>query len=254
MYKIPENKRRILEDLIKGYNETMLLTYIQGHMGTAYADDIGNPKSAKILVGDFCFFVGELNKELVESKEGMKENFAIMTSNNEKWNDLIEEVYKNTNKKITRYAIKKEKDIFDRAYLEKIVENLDSKYEMKLIDEEIYDKVMREDWSKDLCAQFNNKEDFCKRGLGFVALENNKVIAGASSYSAYNEGIEIEIDTKKEYRRKGLALACGAKLILECLDRNLYPSWDAHNLVSVALSEKLGYNFDYEYIAYEVWW
>ena len=51
----------------------------------------------------------------------------------------------------------------------------------------------------------------------------------------------------------GLASVCGAKLILECQERKLYPSWDAQNLWSVALAEKLGYHFSYEYTAYEVW-
>ena len=66
------------------------------------------------------------------------------------------------------------------------------------------------------------------------------------------EGIEIEIDTREDHRRKGLAYACGAKLILECLKRGLYPSWDAQNKWSVALAEKLGYHFDHEYTAYEI--
>lgn len=74
-----------------------------------------------------------------------------------------------------------------------------------------------------------------------------------SSYSGYHGGIEIEIDTKEEYQRKGLAYICGAKLILECLERGWYPSWDAQNKWSVALTEKLGYHFDYEYEAYEIW-
>ena len=63
---------------------------------------------------------------------------------------------------------------------------------------------------------------------------------------------EIQIDTKEEYRRKGLALICGAKLIIECLNKELYPSWDAQNMESVKLSEKLGYHFDKEYTAYEI--
>ena len=52
--------------------------------------------------------------------------------------------------------------------------------------------------------------------------------------------------------RKGLAYACGAKLILECIKNGLYPSWDAQNKWSVALAEKLGYHFSHEYIAYEI--
>ena len=76
--------------------------------------------------------------------------------------------------------------------------------------------------------------------------------SGASSYSAYSGGIEIEIDTKPEHRRQGLAYACGARLILECLERGLYPSWDAQNRISAALAVKLGYNFSHEYTAYEI--
>ena len=62
----------------------------------------------------------------------------------------------------------------------------------------------------------------------------------------------IEIETREDYRRKGLAYICGAKLILECLKREWYPSWDAQNKWSVSLAEKLGYHFAYEYTAYEV--
>ena len=39
-------------------------------------------------------------------------------------------------------------------------------------------------------------------------MKNGKPVSGASSYSALQGGIEIEVDTKKEYRRKGLAFAC----------------------------------------------
>mgnify|MGYP002508384539 CR=1 FL=1 len=60
-------------------------------------------------------------------------------------------------------------------------------------------------------------------------------------------GAEIRLDQGVPVRRpgrqdgRGLATACGARLILECLDRGLYPSWDAIDLRSAALAEKLGY-------------
>ena len=38
----------------------------------------------------------------------------------------------------------------------------------------------------------------------------------------------------------------------EWLDHGLYPSWDAQNLWSVALAEKLGYHFEHAYTAYEI--
>ena len=53
-------------------------------------------------------------------------------------------------------------------------------------------------------------------------------------------------------RNRGLASACGAALILECLERGLYPSWDAHTEISAALAEKLGYHVSHPYVVYEV--
>ncbi len=42
------------------------------------------------------------------------------------------------------------------------------------------------------------------------------------------------------------------RVILQCLDEGLYPSWDAQNMISVHLAEKLGYEYDHEYMVYEV--
>lgn len=110
-----------------------------------------------------------------------------------------------------------------------------------------------ETWSADLVSQFSDYETYHKLGLGMVICQNNMIVSGASSYSRYREGIEIEIDTEEEYRRRGLAYVCGAKLILECLNRNLYPSWDAQNEFSVSLAEKLGYHYSHTYTAIEIW-
>lgn len=54
-------------------------------------------------------------------------------------------------------------------------------------------------------------------------------------------------------RRRGVALACCARLILTCLDRGLYPSWDAANLESVALARRLGLPAAGPYDAWELY-
>lgn len=54
------------------------------------------------------------------------------------------------------------------------------------------------------------------------------------------------------HAKRVLRYACGAKLILNCLERGLYPSWDAQNKWSLALAEKLGYHFSHTYTAYEI--
>ena len=82
-----------------------------------------------------------------------------------------------------------------------------------------------------------------KYGLGVIIMKDGEPVSGASSYSGYIGGIEIQIDTREDHRRKGLARICGAKLILECLKRGWYPSWDAQNMWSVALDRKAGVSF-----------
>ena len=60
------------------------------------------------------------------------------------------------------------------------------------------------------------------------------------------------VPARWEERRKGFAKVVSAALILLCLEEGLYPSWDAQNMISVHLAEKLGYELDHEYMVYEV--
>ena len=118
---------------------------------------------------------------------------------------------------------------------------------MRQIDRGLYGQCLESGWAADFVSCFGGWEPYERWGLGFVARKDGALAAGASSYTAYGGGIEIEVDTKEEFRRQGLAAACGARLILACLDRGLYPSWDAANLASVGLAEKLGYTPGEEY-------
>ena len=222
-------------------------------MGTAYTNNMENSESAQIIIGDFCFFGGMPEEKLVKHKpEFLKSDFIIMIPQNEKWSELIEKVYDVRAKKVERYALKKEKDVFNKEKLQKIVDGLKEPYEIKMIDKEIYIQIQKSEWAGDLCSQFKDYQDYKFRGIGAAVLKNGEIVSGASSYTVYNEGIEIEIDTKIDERRRGLASVCGAKLILACLNKNLYPSWDAQNKWSLALAEKLGYHFDKAYTAYEI--
>lgn len=234
--------------LFDGLNEPLIWSCLQGHMGHMVGDDNINPKSALIDVGDFCFFVGKPNPILFSSISGSK----LLIPKDKSWESLIEKHYDKQVKKRLRYAIKKEPNIFNKELLNSYISKLDNCYELKLFNEEIFHLALKEDWSRDLCSQFKDYSDYKKRGIGVAILHQGELVSGASPYAVYSGGIEIEIDTKPEYRQKGLATVCGAKLILECLAQNLYPSWDAHDLRSVALAEKLGYHLERSYVTYEL--
>ncbi|WP_081778696.1 GNAT family N-acetyltransferase [Butyrivibrio proteoclasticus] len=128
----------------------------------------------------------------------------------------------------------------------------DKDYELKEIDSDLYDKCMEDPVTRDFVSSFADKKQYLDLGREIVILRDGEIVSGASSYTRYNEGTEIEVDTIESERRNHLAtIACSA-LILRCLKEKLYPSWDAQNMNSVRLAEKLGYEFDHEYIAYEV--
>lgn len=239
--------------LFDEWEETLIWSCLQGIMGKIYADDLNKPTAAMAIIGDFTFFAGKPSIELISYKPVLcTQNFMIMVPQNDYWKSLITQFYGEKAKIVSRYAIKKEPHIFDKEKLEKAVASLPKQYTLSMIDDRLYQMCKSEIWSADLVSQFSNYEKYHELGIGVVICKDNFIVSGASSYSRYREGIEIEIDTKEEYHRKGLAYVCGAKLILECLKRNLYPSWDAQNKASVALAEKLGYHYSHTYTAIEI--
>ncbi|WP_312942636.1 GNAT family N-acetyltransferase [Oscillibacter sp.] len=234
--------------LFDDWDEALIWSCLQGYMGTMIVNDESNPEAAIIDIGDFCFCAGMPNANLLRSICGSK----LLIPKDEPWQTMIERYFNKKAKKLLRYAIKKEPDVFDKIKLNTYIESLDNCYELRLFDKQIFQLAQSESWSADLCSQFKNYSHYQKCAVGVAILNDGKLVAGASPYAVYQNGIEIEIDTKPEYRCKGLATVCGAKLILECLSRNIYPSWDAHDLRSVHLAEKLGYHLSHPYVTYEL--
>lgn len=245
---LPQEMEQVAR-LFGAWEETMILSCLQGVMGSIYAPDVVCPQSAAARLNDFCFLAGAPCGELVAFFMGHN---LILVPQNEKWEEVIEAVCGERAVRQTRYAIKKEPDCFDTEKLACLVHRLPEPYALRQIDRELYHQCLASEWSRDLVSGFPTYEAYERLGLGFVVTEHAAVVSGASSYSRYRDGIEIEIDTKPEYRRRGLATAAGAALVLACLRRGWYPSWDAQNKASVALAEKLGYSFSHEYPVYYV--
>ena len=233
-----------LERLFAGWDAPMTRACLQGWMGrvTAHGED-----SAMASIGDFCFLAGKPVQELVNQADA-----PILVPGSGGWDRLIQDILGERAVPFTRYATRHEPEQFNRSKLTGFTRALPQGFLLRPIEREIYLTLIEEEWAWDLCGCFADDADFLKRGLGFLVTRGGLLVSGAASYAACDGAIEIEIDTHPDFRRLGLATACGAKLILECLTRGIYPGWDAHDSRSLSLARKLGYQLGRPYTAYWV--
>lgn len=245
----PSQIQRVAPFFIES-DETMIRSCLEGVMGSAFADDPQNPRCARIDLGDFSFLGGDARAPgAVTLAAGAR---ALVIPLNGGWERAVLAAFPDA-RPLERYAFYKDPvSAFDRTRLEKFAGSLPEGYTLSPIDEESYCLCQKTPWAQDFCSQFPTWAEFEQRGLGWLVWQGKELAAGASSYSAYRTGIEIQIETEAGRRRQGLALCCGARLILDCLDRGLYPSWDAANPASVALAQKLGYRLRGSYRAWMV--
>ncbi len=245
IYKLQD--KEAVEPLFRGWEETMIYSCLQGVMGEIYVTDTKKPQSACAAVGCFAFFAGRPDAELIKNRP---DGSAILVPQNAAWGALTEQCIPGA-VKVTRYAMKKN-TVFRVPELRRIAAMIPDGYELRNIDGDVYDKCLEDPATADFVAAFADKKHYLRYGRGVVVMKGGRIVSGASSYTRYREGIEIEVDTIKEERRKGLAFLACASLILQCLSDGLYPSWDAQNKNSVCLAEKLGYEYAHDYTAYEV--
>lgn len=250
IYEADINVRKKLVPLFENMDSTIILSCLQGHMGTAWVDDLENPKVAQITVGIFVFYAGNPNTKEAEELLYNLPDYTLAIVNTDEWKILIEKIHNESIEKFQRYRFEKAPKHLDKSYLQNLLSTLPEGYELKKIDKAIAIDPSLHELSEDFISQFNTIDDFIDRGVGYAVLNDGKTVCGATSYSIYDDGIEIEVATHPIHTRKGLATITASALILDCLDRGIYPSWDGANIESVKLAQKLGYIFKESYDTY----
>lgn len=249
MIKLEKENLSIVDNFYKEIKFYMAKTAIQGYMGEVFVDNLEKPTFSYVLLRNFCFIDGNPNSEFAEIVLRKINNFKVIIAN-KNWFELIEKVFENNFETGVRYSIKKDTK-FDKEKLEGLLKKIDTdKYKIMKIDSELYKKIQETD---SYVTNLGMSENYEKNGIGFVVLnQEDKIISVITSNGVYKDGVEINIKVDENERRKGIATAISSKMILECLEKNIYPSWDAANLNSVHLAEKLGYELDSEYRTYKV--
>ncbi len=250
IYEANAEVRKKLVPMFENIDSTIVLSYLQGHMGTAWVDDLENPMVAQITVGIFVFYAGDSSTKEAEELLYNLPEFTLAIVDSDEWKDRIETVHNGAIEKFQRYSFEKNPEHLDRLHILNLMSSLPEGYEIRKVDNNISITPSFNELSEDFVSQFKSIDDFIKRGVGYAILHDGEVVAAATSFSVYDDGIDIEIATHPEYRRKGLATTVGSALILDCLDSGKYPSWDGANSESVELAKKLGYEFKESYDTY----
>lgn len=215
IYEADLNEREKLFSMFENMKDTCILSCLQGHMGKAWVDDLENPTVAQMIVGDFVFYAGDPTiKEADELLYNLPESILAIVDTDE-WKSRIETVHKGSIEKIQRYKFRKNPRDLDRNHLKTFLATLPEGYELKRIDESLAKEASLHEISEDFTGQFNSVDDYVNRGVGFCILHDGQVVCGASSYSIYDDGIEIEVGTHFKHRRKGLAKIASAALIID---------------------------------------
>ena len=101
-------------------------------------------------------------------------------------------------------------------------------------------------------ANYPSYGAFQAEGSGAVIWRDGEIIASASSFLSLYGEVELDVSTAEEYREMGLATACAAAMLRDCMARGIAVHWDAQNAASRRLAEKFGFVADRDYPVYWV--
>lgn len=254
MIKLNSTELEGIASLFEGIDDSMLISCLQGVIGSAYVRTKTNITAAVMISGEYSFWGGDPLSEdafyLIEHFFDIAEtdnNTAIFPDNCPEWIISLTSCIRNNPIAVPRYGIVKKDYNFDDKLLQSYIDNIPSEYTLKAFDFELYSQAMESVWAKELCEYYASAEDFLDHAIGFAAVKNGILVSACSTMSLYNGGGELSVATHESHRRKGLAYACASAVIKECSLRGIRPCWDAANLISKKMALTLGYEYKGDY-------
>src|SRR6516162_9319215 len=221
---------------------------IEGGMGRVFADAQEDPCVA-LAVLDFHFLAGDplhVNAPLLFK---LLQPGNVVIAPTPAWWHLVTATYPDALTVYRREAFQAEQ--FDTDRLRRFCQVLPGGFELRQVRPEEVAQFAT-DLGRSLIYNFRSHEEFITRGVGMGILHQGRFVSGASSAAVGGGKFEIEIQTRREFRRRGLACAVAAALILYGLEHGLEACWDAANEPSSALARQLGFHPTGKYEAYRL--
>ena len=236
--------RRILSQLYQDYDWNELAeAVLDGSMGRAWADRAEKPRLGVLEYPLIHLYLVAGDPTLPESRDFLSHlpvpSALVFTAKD--WEDILKQVHQKKILEHTRYAFSSEN--LDQHHLQELASRVPTGYLLQQMHLKQARQLAEEKsrFSEDHFLNFDSLDQFINQGFGFCILHNGAIVCAATTFVISKRGIEIQINTREEHRRKGLATVVAASLMLHSLQKGLEPSWDAANKISASLAEKLGY-------------
>ena len=229
----PEN-RSCVAPLFAGHQrQRVLIDAVFDHsFGTVVADSETEPEIAVVQIEVFTLVGGDPDhKSLGDILEGLKETVVIPES--DAWETTLAHWLGEADRG-DRWGLSHEK--LDIEHLRSIRQQIPDGYEIRELTGNR--ELMKKGGGG---TAYTSESQLLEHGIGFCVIWKEEVVATALSLTNSKTAIEITIGTDKPHRRKGLAAAVGSALIVDCLEREIQPHWNAANPESVRLAKELGY-------------
>ena len=207
--------------------------------GRAWVDDPVSPSVAVSQI-DFWIVGGDPGAAAAAEALRMAPTSGTIITAGEAWDDLVRETLGAGVRERTRTGFATpHPQAWDRARLREMAASLPEGFAIRRVTAESLGTFL--DVAKDFTSNWRSPEACLAHGVGFGVFEGDRCVAGCGSFTLAGKRLEVEIDTEPGYRRRGLARAVAAALILHCLEAGIEPCWDAHNPESAALALQLGF-------------
>ena len=213
-----------------------------------FVNDEADIQVIQLVQASFTIFAGDSTHPTARAMVEDLPPFRYIMPVPEDWMQVIKEIHSDKLKTAKRYSFSSAN--LAQEHLRQLLESHAYREFLCRIDLALAREMALDNLNKFHLVNYESPEHFVEKGFGYCVQLDDKVVAACSSGLVCQKGVEICVITQPEYREKGLATLVAAQFILHCLENNLHPNWDAANLKSVNLAQKLGYSKTGEYEIY----
>lgn len=260
MLKVNELSSKAIDNII--YDDSPSFSGIVAGecKGDIWVDDVDNPNIALVAsfaVGGFSIFGEPIDIEVYNKfKAFMIENmfyklkskgvgYFEFSIESEKAKPYILEIFSNKNIQTEDEYTFRKNDKNNESII------VPDGYEIFKVDSEFLRKLEsgafdnKEFLVERLLESWGTYNDFLKKSLAFVAVNQNRIVAVIVGTARFKNIIPIDIETEDSHRKKGLALALTRHFVNECIDNGLIAQWDCvdSNIASKRTVERAGFKF-----------